>query len=54
MSLDLAQRHAWNLARTLMMCVTLFKAGEGFAVVPTSEFDGDADLIVREYDPFNP
>ena len=54
MSLTIAQRHAWSLARTLMVCVTLFHAGSGYAVVPTSEFDGDADSIVTEYDPFNP
>jgi len=54
MSLTIAQRHAWSLARTLMVCVTLFHVGNGYAVVPTSEFDGDTDSIVREYDPFNP
>lgn len=54
MSLSLAQRHAWSLARTLMVCVTLFHAGEGYSAVPTAEYDGDADRIVREYDPFNP
>lgn len=54
MSLDLAQRRAWDLAKTLMVCVTLFHAGTGYAVVPTDEFDGEADSIVCEYDPFNP
>lgn len=54
MSLHIAQRHAWSLARTLMVCVTLFRAGNGYSVVPASEFDGDPDSIVREYDPFNP
>ena len=54
MSLKTAQRHAWSLARTLMVCVTLFQAGKGYAVVPTSEFDGDPSSVVREYDPFNP
>lgn len=54
MSLTTAQRHAWSLARTLMVCVTLFHAGTGYAAVPTAEFDGDPDSIVREYDPFNP
>ena len=46
MSLTIAQRHAWSLARTLMVCVTLFHAGKGYGAVPTSEFDGDADSIV--------
>ena len=53
MSLIIAQRYAWSLARTLMVCVTLFHAGSGYAAIPTSEFEGDADSIVREYDPFN-
>jgi hypothetical protein len=54
MSLTIAQRHAWSLARTLMVCVTLFHAGNGYAAVPTSEFDGDAESVIHEYDPFNP
>lgn len=54
MSLTIAQRHAWSLARTLMVCVTLFHAGNGYAAVPTSEFDGDPGSVIREYDPFNP
>jgi hypothetical protein len=37
-----------------MVCVVLFRAGNGFAAVPTAEYDGDADSIVCEYDPFNP
>lgn len=53
MPLSLAQRHAWSLARTLMVCITLFQAGNGYAVVPSAEFDGDASSIVCEYDPFN-
>lgn len=54
MSLTIAQRHAWSLARTLMVCITLFQAGNGYSAVPSSEFDGDPCSIVREYDPFNP
>ena len=54
MPLPIAQRHAWSLARTLMVCITLFRAGKGYAAVPTAEYDGDADSIIREYDPFNP
>lgn len=53
MSLKTAQRHALSLARTLMVCVTLFHAGTGYAAVPTAEFDGDANSIVHEYDPFD-
>ena len=54
MSLTIAQRYAWSLARTLMVCVTLFHAGNGYAAVPTSEFEGDFSSIVYVYDPFNP
>jgi len=54
MSLTIAQRHAWSLARTLMVCVTLFHAGKDYAAVPSAEFDGDADSVIHEYDPFNP
>jgi hypothetical protein len=54
MSLTIAHRHARSLARTLMVCVTLFQAGNGYAVVPTSEFDGGADSVFYEYDPFHP
>jgi len=52
MSLSLAQRSAWSLAKTLMVCVTLFKAGPGFGVMPSSEFDGEPESIVHEYDPW--
>ena len=53
MSLIIAQRHAWNLARTLMVCVTLFQAGDAYGVMPSAEYDGEQDTIVREYDPFS-
>ncbi len=53
-NLSLAQQLAWNLATTLMVCVTLFRAGNGlFSVCPSVEFDGDPDAIVTEYDPFS-
>jgi hypothetical protein len=51
-SLSLAQDVAWNLATTLMVCVTLFKTDLGFGVLPTSEFDGDPETILYEFDPF--
>jgi hypothetical protein len=54
-SLSLAQELAWNLATTLMVCVILFKAGNGrFSVCPSAEFDGDAEAIICIYDPFDP
>lgn len=52
MSLTIAQRNAWSLARTLMVCVTLFRTGSSYSVMPSSEFDGDPASVVHEYDPF--
>ena len=52
MSLSLAQKNAWNLAKTLMVCVTLFKSGSGYGVMPSAEFDGAAETVIHEYDPF--
>ena len=49
-SLSLAQDVAWNLATTLMVCVTLFKADIGFGVLPTSKFDGGPDSVIHDYD----
>jgi hypothetical protein len=51
-NLSTAQRYAWNLARTLMVCVVLFEAGNAYGVMPTSEYDGDPSCIMCEYDPF--
>ena len=52
MSLTLAREHAFSLATTLMTCVILFKAGDGFGAIPTAEFDGELDAVIFEYDPF--
>jgi len=52
MSLSLAQRNAWSLAKTLMVCVTLFRTGHTFGVMLSAEFDGDPSQIVHEYDPW--
>lgn len=51
MSLSTAQAFAWSLASTLMVCVTLYRAGDGFAALPSAEFDGDPDTVLCEYDP---
>ena len=53
MSLETAQSFAWNLARTLMTRTVLFRAGDGFAAMPTGEYDGDPREILCEYDPFD-
>lgn len=51
-NLNLARRHALSLAKTLMVCVTLFKEELGYGVVPSDEFEGDPATIICEYDPF--
>ncbi len=51
-NLTLAQKAAWQLARTLMIPVVLFQVGDEFGVLPADEIDG-ADLdILFEYDPY--
>lgn len=50
-NLSVAQNHAWNLAQTLMVCVTLFRSDFGYGVMPSDEFDGDPAVIIHEYDP---
>ncbi|MFC3722008.1 hypothetical protein [Neoaquamicrobium sediminum] len=50
-NLELAQKHAWNLARTLMTTVILFRTGGTYGVLPADEL-GDADVVaLYEYDP---
>lgn len=53
-NLTLAQNHAFDLARTLMVPVILFQADNAFGVMVSSEYDGDQDAIVHEYDPWSP
>ncbi|RUV41173.1 hypothetical protein EOD29_23750 [Mesorhizobium sp. M1A.T.Ca.IN.004.03.1.1] len=51
-NLSLAQSHAFQLARTLMVPVTLFQVDGEYGVLPSDELD-DADVIVlHEYDPY--
>jgi hypothetical protein len=51
--LILAQKAAWNLARTLMAPVILFQVDNEFGVLPADELD-DADVeILFEYDPYS-
>ncbi|WP_160011113.1 hypothetical protein [Rhizobium sp. 18055] len=51
--LALAQSHAFALARTLMVPVTLFRSGGEFGVLPSNELD-DADVdVIHEIDPFD-
>jgi hypothetical protein len=54
MTLSLAQSYGWNLARTMMACIVVFRINEkAFGVAEAREFDGDPQSIVREYDPFD-
>ncbi|RZN23219.1 MULTISPECIES: hypothetical protein [unclassified Bradyrhizobium] len=49
--LSLAQSNAFELARTLMVPITLFKVDGAYGVMPSDELD-DADVtVVHEYDP---
>ncbi|TIW15424.1 MAG: hypothetical protein E5V81_24800 [Mesorhizobium sp.] len=51
--LALAQHHALDLARTLMIPVILFKSGEALGVLRSDEIEPGDDLeILHEYDPF--
>lgn len=49
--LSLAQSNAFELARTLMVPVTLFEVDGAYGVLPSDELD-DADVVlVHEFDP---
>ena len=51
--LSLAQSHAWNLARTLMMPVILFKVDEdAYGVLPADDLDDDEVNALYFYDPY--
>jgi len=51
--LSLAQNHAFQLARTLMVPVTLFKSGDEYGALPSNELDADDDLeLIHEFDPY--
>jgi hypothetical protein len=51
--LNLAQNHGLDLARTVMVPVTLFEADGEIGVMPSVKYDGDEDAIIHEYDPFD-
>lgn len=52
MSLQFAQRRAFDLAKTLLVCVVLIQTDGGYSVMLACEFDGPVEAIVHEYDPF--
>jgi hypothetical protein len=50
--LNLAQQHAWNLARTLMMPVILFRVDENeYGVLPADDLEDDEVEALFEYCP---
>ncbi|MFN3674163.1 MAG: hypothetical protein ACK4VM_19850 [Bosea sp. (in: a-proteobacteria)] len=50
--LSLAQSHAFQLARTLMVPVTLFEVDGEFGVMPSDELDDADELhVIHEFDP---
>jgi len=51
--LSLAQNHAWNLARTLMTPVILFKVDDNkYGVLPADDLDDDEVDALYHYDPY--
>ena len=50
--LTLARNYAYHLARTLMVCITLFQTDGGYGAMPSDEFDGDPASVILEFDPF--
>lgn len=44
--LSLAQNHAFDLARTLMVPVTLFEIDGEIGVMPSAEYDGDEATLL--------
>ncbi len=54
-ALSIAHARGWNLATTLMVCITVFHAENGeYGVMPSAEYGGDPATIVYEFDPFQP
>lgn len=51
--LSLAQNHAWNLARTLMTPVILFKVDDNeYGVLPADDLGNDEVEALYHYDPY--
>lgn len=52
--LNLAHSHAWNLARTLMVPVIVFRVGEDeYGVLPADDLDDDEVDALFEYCPWS-
>lgn len=52
-NLALAQKHAWNLARTLMTTVILFQSDDEYGVLPEDELDDAEVEALYIYDPYS-
>lgn len=50
MPLEAAQRFAWSLACSLKVIIVLIQTDRGYAAMPSDDYDGDPELVVREYD----
>ncbi len=52
-ALSIAHARGWNPAITLMVCITVFHAGNGeYGVMPSAEYDGEPATVIHEFDPF--
>jgi hypothetical protein len=52
-TLSIAHARGWNLATRLLVCITVFYAGNGeYGVMPSTEYNGDPATIIHEFDPF--
>ncbi len=51
--LTLAQNHAFQLARTLMVPVVLFKVDGEYGVLAAEDLEDAAVEIIHEFDPYD-
>lgn len=52
-NLELAQKYAWSLARTLMTPIVLFQSGDEYGVLPEDELDDGEVNTLCVYDPYS-
>ncbi|MGX7743955.1 hypothetical protein [Rhodopseudomonas parapalustris] len=53
-NLALAQNHAFDLARLLLVPVTLFEIDGEFGVMPSADLEDGEVTVIQEYDPWTP
>ena len=51
-ALSIDHARGWNLATTLMVCTTVFRIDDLFYVALSSEWEGDPESFIHEFDPF--